>query len=280
MSLLQSNLRHAQLVACWFAAVSCSFDSGPRTTANGNATRARDASVDAAPLADPPDAGAPQDSERRDEDSGRAPPAPATDKPPRAPIATMVMSNATPPSEPARDAGSERDAGQSKAEPTPTEPAPTDAGAARDAAPQPPPARDPHCREGVYAGTFSGSIQLIGLSLSSVTGTVRAELMRNQAGTYLEMRDASVMGVDQDGNSLTVKLSGNISCTTKEFVDGTLTDGVFHNVNNDSDTPFTGTADGTYSEDPHSVIGTFTVQANDFPALLTGRGTWNVIFSE
>jgi hypothetical protein len=199
------------------------------------------------------------------------------------PTRTMVMSSAMTPSEQKRDAGVARDASAPSKEPNmagSSAPAPADAGAPRDAGSGTrPPEPVPHCREGIYAGTFSGMIQVFGLSLSTVTGTLSTQLRLNPAGTYLELRDARVIGVDQDGNTLTVDLSGNINCMSNELEDGTLTNGVFHNVASNGDTPFVGEAQGTYSSDPHSVVGTFTVQATDFISLLTGRGTWNLILS-
>jgi hypothetical protein len=197
----------------------------------------------------------------------------------------MVMTSSMTPSEQQRDAGVTRDASEPVKEPITaggSAPDPTDAGSARDAGtttrpvePEP----DPHCREGIYSGTFSGMIQVFGLSLSTVTGTLSTNVRINPAGTYLEIRDARVAGVDQDGNTLTVDLSGNINCMSNELEDGTLTNGVYHNVASNADTQFTGQAQAMYSDNPHSVVGTFTVQARDFAALLTGRGTWNLIRS-
>ena len=124
------------------------------------------------------------------------------------------------------------------------------------------------------------SLQLIGVSLSTVTGSIRTELMLNPAGTYLEIRDARVVGVDQDGNTLTVDLSGNINCTSNALEDGTLSNGVLHNVASSTDTLFTGEAQAMYSEDPHSDVGTFTVTAEGLVPLLTGRGTWSSIIND
>jgi hypothetical protein len=177
-----------------------------------------------------------------------------------------------------------KDAGASSAEPDAGVPADAstadsgtlDASAARDAGPEP----DPHCREGIYAGTFGGSIQLIGLPLSTVTGTVRTALRLNPDGTYLEIRDARVVGTDQDGNRLTVDLSGNINCITNVVEDGALTNGILHNVASNSDTAFTGEVQAMYSADPHSVVGTWTVTAEGLVPLLTGRGTWSLILNE
>jgi hypothetical protein len=194
---------------------------------------------------------------------------------------TMVMTreSAMPAAPSSQDAGPKRDAGEPAKPAGSSAPSPSDAGTPRDAgrmpeAPEPP----PHCREGLYAGTFSGSIQLIGLPLSTVTGTVRTELMLNPAGTYLEIRNARVVGVDQDGNSLTVDLSGNIDCSSDELEDGVLTNGVFRNVASNTDTLFTGEVQATYSDDPHSVVGTWTVTAEGLVPLLTGRGTWSLIY--
>jgi len=302
MSLLQSHIRRAELVravsggrkgqqrtaailrcgtigCCLFTLVSCSFDSAPRTgerasavTARGagDAALARDAST--LPGRDPgADAAASaQDSAIGAMDAGATRPA--------VPM-TMVMTRegAMAGSQAPRDAGTKRDAAPPTAPTAAGTAAPsTDAGAPRDAGRTEP---DALCREGLYAGTFSGSIQLIGLPLSTVTGTVRTELMLNPAGTYLEIRDARVVGVDQDGNGLTVDLSGNINCRSNTLEDGTLTNGVLHNVASNTDTAFTGEAQAMYSRDPHSVVGTFTVTAEGLVPLFTGRGTWSLILN-
>jgi hypothetical protein len=135
------------------------------------------------------------------------------------------------------------------------------------------------CRPGVYTGTFSGSLQLIGLSLSPVTGTVRAELVADATAEHLDLHDGHVVGVDQDGNRLTCALVGRINCADFQFVEGRLEDGKFHNLDSNSDTAFTGSAQAMYSQEPHSVIGTWQVEATD-TSLLGGRGTWTLVFSE
>jgi hypothetical protein len=150
--------------------------------------------------------------------------------------------------------------------------------APRDAAAEDVSRTSGHCKGGAYTGTFSGSIQLIGLSLSSVTGVVRADLMLNASGEHLDMHDGSVMGVDQDGNRLTVNLSGSVNCKTDQLENGKLENGNFHNLGSAGDTAFMGSAEATYSRDPHSVVGTFSVAATD-SSLLTGRGTWTLIRS-
>jgi hypothetical protein len=291
MSLLPSHLRRAELVrfvsggrctaigCCLFLLVSCSFDSAPRAAertsavieVGSDAALASDTGAargtDGAAL-EQDDAGGPMDA-------GKRPITPTT--------TVMTREGSMAAAENPKDAGSKRDAGE-PAKPNAGgggAPAPVDAGAARDAGRTMQPLEpDPHCKEGIYAGTFSGSIQLIGLSLSTVTGTVRAELMLNPAGTYLEIRDARVVGVDQDGNTLTVDLSGNLNCMSDALEDGTLANGVYHNVASNSDTLFTGEAQATYSEDPHSVVGTFTVVAEGLVPLFTGRGTWSLIIND
>jgi hypothetical protein len=135
------------------------------------------------------------------------------------------------------------------------------------------------CKPGIYTGTFTGSIQLAGLSLSSVTGTVRAEMTLDAAAAHLVFDGAKVMGVDQDGNRLTVELSGKVNCADNRLEDGRLKNGNFRNIDADSDTAFTGAAEATYSQEPYSLIGTFTVEAQE-TALLGGRGTWSVLLSE
>jgi hypothetical protein len=138
---------------------------------------------------------------------------------------------------------------------------------------------EPHCKPGVYAGTFSGSIQVIGLSLSSVTGTVRAELALDASGEHLAIDDARVVGVDQNGNSLTVDLSGRINCASERLEDGRLENGTFRNASSNTGIAFTGTTQGMYAEDPHSVVGTWSGEATDAASLLTGQGTWSLTLS-
>lgn len=298
MSLLQSHPRRAELsvsgrrragrqraaaFVCLLGVVSCKFDSAPRTkertseASAGHATHAdvaRDASArssqdaqSAAMVLEPDSGGDVMD---------------AGDAHPSAPMAmAMVMTHE----------GSmmiePKDAGASRAEPDASAPVdagtmdsgsaePADASAPRDAGREP----DPRCREGIYAGTFGGSIQLIGLPLSTVTGTVRTTLRLNPDRTYLELRDARVVGTDQDGNRLTVDLSGNINCMTHVVQDGALTNGILHNVASSSDTAFTGEVQGMHSADPHSVVGTWTVTAEGLIPLLTGRGTWSLLLNE
>jgi hypothetical protein len=134
------------------------------------------------------------------------------------------------------------------------------------------------CRPGVYTGTFTGSLQLIGVTLSPVTGTVRAMLELNETGGHLELRNGRVAGVDQDGNRLTCDISGRVNCDNFVLEDGSLEAGIFHNVASDSDTAFMGSVEAMYSQDPHSLVGTFQVEAID-SSLFTGRGTWNVILT-
>lgn len=297
MSLLQSHLRPAELFqrvfrqrtpsnlmragavgCCLLAPVSCSFDSTPRKVGRTSAATEPATRTDAAMASDASAEPARDAAAEQDAASG------AMDAAMPRPSTNMVMTSPGAMTAPQRqrDAGAppQRSMGGSSA------PAPADAGAPRDAGVSVPnagsvaPEPDPHCKEGLYAGTFSGSIQLIGLALSTVTGTVRTELMLNPAGTYLEIRNARVVGVDQDGNSLTVDLSGNINCASDQLEDGVLANGVFHNVASNTDTVFTGTAQAMYSEDPHSVVGTWTVQAEGLVPLLTGRGTWSLILND
>lgn len=164
-----------------------------------------------------------------------------------------------------------QDAGQPE-KPEVKPPAPMSPQPAADAAV---PAKPTHCKPGVYTGTFSGMIQLLGLTFSSVNGTVRAQL-KPAVPDRLDIVDGKVFGVDPDGNRLTVELYGSVNCATDVLEDGRLERGIFHNSAANSDTPFVGTVNAVYSTEPHSLVGTFVVQANDV-SLLTGKGTWSVI---
>lgn len=132
------------------------------------------------------------------------------------------------------------------------------------------------CRPGVYTGSFTGSLQLIGVSLGSVTGTVRARLELDVDGDYMHFHDGHVVGVDTDGNMLSCDIAGRVNCDNFQLEEGRLEDGNFHNLGANSDTPFTGTVQATYSEEPHSVVGTWQVEATD-AAYFGGRGTWSLV---
>jgi hypothetical protein len=264
------------------AALSCSFDKEPRTGKRGDSTsdpswmppsaahdaeRSRDAGADAA------DGAAVSDASTTDTGSAASSsnaPADAGQRPSKRQDAGAAMFR----DPPAPDAGEHPDHTDHPAMPGP-----------QDAATSPEPSRPDagsghvRCKPGVYTGTFSGSIQVIGLSLSTVTGTVRAKLERDASGEHLVIRDGRVSGVDQDGNMLACGLSGTIGCEDQQLVDGRLEDGNFHNVGSDSDTAFAGAVQAMYSDEPHSLVGTWTVEATD-TSLLGGRGTWSLIFSQ
>jgi hypothetical protein len=272
MSLLQLGLRRAARVGMlgWcLAALGCSFDSRPDIIASAEAavSEDEDAGDDSdAGLQDAVDATAPA----ADGDSGDKPDA-GTDRPSGA--ATVTTPSGTMTMERPRDAGQPMDSSA----PQTQDPIDAGADAARDVEDAGKPSTvNPNCREGDYDGTFNGSLQLLGVSASTLSGTVRGELEMNPAGTYLELRDAPVMGVDQSGNTLSAKLSANINCMNHELTNGELRDGVFHNVAANTDTAFSGMVEGMYTEDPASVTGTWMVRANDFPVLLSGRGGWNL----
>jgi hypothetical protein len=270
--------RCATLGCLLFAGTACSFDVEPQAGARSDATRE--------PGWMPPSAAGKGSSRARDAgsgselDSAAAVPTARPDKGPAGSEAPRTIdAGAEPASEPA-PMNERDDAAMQAIPPDNTRP---DAGApaeAPDAGNQQPPdagTTSSRCKPGVYSGTFNGSIQLIGLSLSTVTGTVRTELKSDDANAHLALRDARVVGVDQDGNPLTVELSGVINCESLQLEDGRLERGNLHNNNSDTDTAFTGKAQAMYSQDPHSVVGNWTVEATDTAALLTGKGTWSLI---
>jgi hypothetical protein len=135
------------------------------------------------------------------------------------------------------------------------------------------------CAPGIYTGQFNGSIQLVGLALSSVTGTIRAELKLDAGKQHLAIQDARVIGVDQDGNSLDVALTGSVDCATFRLDDGRLDHGIYRNTVSGVEQTFNGDVQGTYSQAPSSVLGTWLVETTD-TSLLGGRGTWTILLSE
>jgi hypothetical protein len=219
------------------ADVSCSFDSQPTSSGTrGNGT--------ADPTWTPPSASS--DGTRgpasttldaatdamRSEAIAVQPAIADAGAPPRTP--TKPVTRTSDASTPAAASGGRRDSGASQAQRMDasqpqapkvdaSQPASTSDAAARAGA-------SAHCKPGLYAGTFSGSIQLVGLSLSTVTGTVRAQLTPDSSGGRLDLHDGRVMGLDQDGNRLTVNLTGSVNCQTDQLENGKLESGNFHNV--------------------------------------------------
>lgn len=148
---------------------------------------------------------------------------------------------------------------------------------------QPPSAAQPAtttaCQPGPYSGTFTGSVQLIGLALSSVTGTIRAELELDASNDSLRLRDARIQGIDQSENEVTGMLTGTINCRTRELEEGKLEDGKYHSKNETgSSTSFSGTTRASYASDPPSATGTWQAVADDMQ-LLAGQGTWSLVFT-
>lgn len=187
-------------------------------------------------------------------------------------------------SQPMRDASAPvRDASQPRQ-------SPPDAGAppesARDASPprqSPPDAgalpATALCEPGLYTGTFAGQIDAAGAALSSVTGSVRAQLVWDVGMLYMLITDARVMGLDQDGNTLTVSLSGAINCITGLIEDGRLDNGVFHIAEAATDLTFLGTVEGSYSRDQQTLLGTWSGAA-DASSLIAGRGSFSLVASQ
>jgi hypothetical protein len=137
-----------------------------------------------------------------------------------------------------------------------------------------------HCMPGEYAGTFTGSVEVIGVSLSSVSGVVRAVLTLDASRQRLQMESGLVAGVDQSGNSVAVDLSGSINCATNQVEGGRLDNGVIHIRSSDTDISFIGTVQAAYSADPYSLVGTWTIEAPGTASLLTGQGTWSLALRE
>jgi len=135
------------------------------------------------------------------------------------------------------------------------------------------------CTPGLYSGIFTGSIQLVGLSLSSVTGTVRAQLeLDTTDNDMLILHEARVQGVDQSNNEVTGQLTGKLRCSTRELQDGRLENGDYHGQNANKGTAFSGTTRARYASDPPSATGTWQAAADDLQ-VLSGQGTWSLVFT-
>lgn len=135
------------------------------------------------------------------------------------------------------------------------------------------------CTPGVYVGTFNGSLELLQFaSLSSITGNIRAELVQD-GPQALTLRNAQVIGVDQDQNQLTATLSGRLNCATHQLENGKLESGSYHLKALDSAAAFSGETTAMHLDSPPSAVGTWQATANDL-MLLGGRGTWNLVLDD
>ncbi|HET8935002.1 MAG TPA: hypothetical protein VFN67_16250 [Polyangiales bacterium] len=289
MFLLHSNLHKFAVAALQRTAAAaigglllsgagCSFDSAPETSGRTDPAMGAGWKPNEGASGSKADAATDASSARSEGAGGTAGSSTRTTRPPAA-------NNAGAPARPNQGQSDpdDLDAGR------PSQPAEPRRDAGRPTTTKPPEPQQPQqpidasttssrCRPGVYTGTFTGSLQLIGVTLSPVTGTVRAMLELNETGGHLELRNGHVAGVDQDGNRLTCDISGRVNCDNLVLEDGLLEAGIFHNVGSDSDTAFMGSVEAMYSQEPHSLVGTFQVEAID-SSLFTGRGTWNVISS-
>jgi hypothetical protein len=152
------------------------------------------------------------------------------------------------------------------------------AGAVASAPPTEAQATSTACQPGMYSGAFTGSIQLIGLSLSSVTGTIRARLELDASKQTLSLQEARIQGVDQSENQVTGLLTGTLDCRTRMLMDGRLENGNYHGKDDKQGTAFSGTTQASYASDPPSATGTWQASA-DSVQVIAGQGTWSLVFT-
>lgn len=134
----------------------------------------------------------------------------------------------------------------------------------------------PRCVPGNYVGTFGGTVQLIGLPVLGITGTVVAELVANQAGDSLAIASSRIEGMANEQSSVTAKLVGIVNCTTLQLEGGALEHGLLTtpNVLGESSTmTFSGKAEATYSSSPAALQGTWQAAPD---SALSGSGSWSI----
>lgn len=127
------------------------------------------------------------------------------------------------------------------------------------------------CAPGMYSGTFEGSVTYVEGSLSSIAGTVQAELMRDASGQDLTVSAGEITGVS-DGTRMTSKWTGTLSCQTRQLENATQA-GAWENGSS-----FSGVLEGTYSERDNTIIGTWQVRSDLIP-FAGGRGDFRMVLS-
>jgi hypothetical protein len=275
-------------LTCWGCSLDATPDASGSRDVSANAGRgallasvsADSASPDPPPDTDPPqptsgkEAGSPAATDRNTGAAGAQAEAMRQGAPsaPKTPTAgTMAMANPRD----ARDA--EQDDGAHAAL----------AGAAAPKAPEPGKAASAgatsqatqRCAPGNYSGTFAGTVQVLTLPVTGITGIVTAELVQNKAGDTLAIASSRVEGMADEKTSITAKLVGVVNCATLELEGGGLTEGVLKGrdlFNQDTSMMFSGSASAMYSSGPPALKGMWQAAPD---SALSGSGTWSIALS-
>lgn len=136
------------------------------------------------------------------------------------------------------------------------------------------------CAPGNYVGTFAGTIQVLGLPVNRITGTVIAELVANKAGDSLAIASSRIDGMANQQTSVTAKLMGVVNCKTLELEGGALDDGELSASNlfgESGKMTFRGKAAGTYSSNPATLQGTWQAAPD---SALSGSGNWSIALAQ
>jgi len=128
----------------------------------------------------------------------------------------------------------------------------------------------------MYAGSFSGSIEFATLPISSVAGTIRAELVLSSSKDKLAIHNGTIRGVDQSEKPLTAQLTGTVDCDTGALEAGRFENGSYQVNEFTSAATFTGTADANYTVDPPSATGTWEATSKETVGLIGGKGSWSL----
>jgi hypothetical protein len=132
------------------------------------------------------------------------------------------------------------------------------------------------CTPGNYSGTFAGTVQVLTLPVTGITGIVTAELVQNKAGDTLAIASSRVEGMADEKTSITAKLVGVVNCATLELEGGGLTEGVLKGrdlFDQDTSTTFSGSASAMYSSGPPALKGMWQVAPD---SALSGSGNWSI----
>jgi hypothetical protein len=136
------------------------------------------------------------------------------------------------------------------------------------------------CMPGNYVGTFAGTVQVLSLPVTGITGTVIAELVASKAGDRLAIANSRIDGMANAETSVTAKLVGVVNCTTLELEGGALEEGVLTSPDlfgESGTTTFSGDAAATYSSAPPALKGTWKAAPGN---ALGGSGSWSIALSQ
>lgn len=115
-----------------------------------------------------------------------------------------------------------------------------------------------NCMPGVYNGSFSGEITVLGFLNLPIDGSISIQVRTSDVGASLSIEDGTIEGSDQDGNPVIADVEGVLNCTTNKLENGVLKNGTYTRKALNSTVAFEGTVTADYVPGPvPSIKGTW-----------------------